>query len=157
MAMATRLRWFLDRSGLPYEILPHPHSSSSLETARLVQVPAERLVKPVLLEDERGYVLAIVPASARVDLAHLRRQLQREFVLASEREIEDLFPDCDRGALPPVGLPYRIPTVYDDCLAELPDVYFEAGDHEDVVHMKASDFLQLLQGAAHWHFVAEAH
>ena len=62
--IATRLRWYLDQSGLPYEVLPHPHSSSSLETARAAHVRPDKLVKPVLLEDERGYVMAVVPASA---------------------------------------------------------------------------------------------
>ena len=75
--IATRLRWYLDQSGLPYEVLPHPHSGSSLETAREAHLRPEKLVKPVLLEDERGYVMAVVPASTRVNLRSLRRQTNR--------------------------------------------------------------------------------
>jgi Ala-tRNA(Pro) deacylase len=150
--IARRLRWFLDQSGLPYEVLPHPHSHSSAETAREAHVPAEKLVKPVLLEDERGYLMAVVPASSRVDLHSLRTQTHRDLELASEHEIEELFADCETGAMPPVGAPYRIPTVYEDSLSGLRDVYFEAGDHEDVVHMQAADFLTLLDGSLHGHF-----
>jgi Ala-tRNA(Pro) deacylase len=150
--IARRLRWYLDRSGLPYEVLPHPHSHSSLETAREAHVPLGKLVKPVLLEDERGYLMAVVPASTRIDLASLRRQTQRTLELASEGEIDSLFADCETGAMPPLGAPYRIPTVYEDSLSGLPDVYFEAGDHEDVVHMRAGDFLALLDGSLHGHF-----
>jgi Ala-tRNA(Pro) deacylase len=155
--IATRLRWYLDQSGLPYEVLPHPHSTSSLETAREAHVPPAKLVKPVLLEDERGYVMAVVPASARVDLHVLRAQMHRELELASEGEIEQLFADCERGAMPPLGAPYRIPTVYEDSLSALREVFFEAGDHEDVVHMRAADFLQLLDGALHGHFSQRSH
>jgi Ala-tRNA(Pro) deacylase len=150
--IAQRLRWYLERSGLPYEVLPHPHSHSSVETARMAHVPLAKLVKPVLLEDERGYLMAIVPASTRVDLASLRRQTQRALELASEGEIESLFADCERGAMPPLGAPYRIPTVYEDSLSDLRDVYFEAGDHEDLVHMRARDLLSLLDGSLHGHF-----
>jgi Ala-tRNA(Pro) deacylase len=158
MAMiARRLRWYLDQSGLPYEVLPHPHSTSSLETAREAHVSAAKLVKPVLLEDERGYVMAVVPASARIDLRLLRLQMHRELELASESEIEALFADCERGAMPALGAPYRVPTVYEDSLAALPDVYFEAGDHEDVVHMRAADFLLLLDGALHGRFSQHSH
>ena len=155
--IARRLRWFLDRSGLPYEVLPHPHSRSSAETAREAHVPAEKLVKPVLLEDERGYLMAVVPASTRLDLGSLRTQTNRDLELASEDEIETLFADCETGAMPPVGAPYRIPTVYEDSLSGLRDVYFEAGDHEDVVHMRAGDFLTLLDGSLHGHFSRRSH
>jgi Ala-tRNA(Pro) deacylase len=152
MSIAPRLAWYLDASGIRYEVLPHPHSSSSLETAREARVPADHLAKPVLLEDERGYVMAIVPASHRVDLLRLNEQLHRDLGLAREREIADLFHDCERGAMPPVGGPYRVPTVYDDALAGHHDIYFEAGDHEDVVHLRGNDFLRLLEGSLHGRF-----
>lgn len=152
MAIAKRLRWYLDHCGVPYEVLPHPHSDSSTQTARQARVPAERLAKPVLLEDETGYVVAVVPASRRVDLRSLGEQLHRELELAHESEIVELFPDCEPGALPPVAAPYRIPVVFDDALSALPEVYFEAGDHEDVVHVRGEDFMALLDGARHGHF-----
>jgi Ala-tRNA(Pro) deacylase len=155
--IARRLRWYLEQSGLPYEVLPHPHSHSSLETAREAHVRPEKLVKPVLLEDERGYVMAVVPASARLDLRTLREQTHRDLELASEAEIEALFADCERGAMPPLGAAYRIPTVYEDSLSGLRDVYFEAGDHEDLVHMRANDFLRLLDGSLHGHFSQRSH
>jgi Ala-tRNA(Pro) deacylase len=152
MPIARRLQWYLDASGVSYEVLPHPHSSSSRETAREAHVPAARLAKPVLLEDERGYVMAIVPASHRVDLARLNHQLHRTLELAKEREITELFHDCELGAMPPLGGPYRIPTVYDDALAGPSEIYFEAGDHEDVVHLRGRDFLRLLDGSLHGRF-----
>jgi len=152
MAIAPRLRWYLDARGVEYEVIPHPHSMSSAETANAAHVPSDAVAKPVLLEDELGYVMAIVPASRRVDLHSLCEQLHRDLVLASERELATLFHDCERGAMPPLGSPYRIPTVYDDALAAEPDVWFEAGDHEDVVHMKGAAFLQLLEGSGHGRF-----
>ncbi len=152
MSMARRLQWYLDQSGLPYELIPHPHTATSLQTAREAHLQPENLAKPVLLEDERGYVLAIVPASRRVDLRMLGEQMNRELELASEREIAALFPDCERGALPPLGEPYHVPTGYDDALSALSTIYFEAGDHRDVVSMHAGDFVQLMHDARHGRF-----
>jgi Ala-tRNA(Pro) deacylase len=152
MAIAPRLRWYLEAHGVEYELIPHPHSATSAETARSASVPLESLAKPVLLEDELGYVMAIVPASRRVDVRSLSDQLHRDLSLAKERELEALFHDCERGAVPPLGSPYRVPTVYDDALAELGEVCFEAGDHEDVVRMRGDAFLRLLEGARHGRF-----
>jgi Ala-tRNA(Pro) deacylase len=152
MSIAPRLRWYLDARGVEYELIPHPHSATSAETARSASVPLESLAKPVLLEDEAGYVMAIVPASRRVDVRSLSDQLHRDLTLAKERELASLFHDCEPGAMPPVGSPYRVPTVYDDALAELGEVCFEAGDHEDVVRMRGEAFLRLLEGSRHGRF-----
>jgi len=156
VAIANRLRWYLDHQGFDYQVMPHPHTHTSWETARAAGIPANAVAKAVLLEDERGYVVAIVPGSRRVDLAALRGHLRRELELASEAALEALFPDCERGAVPPVTAPYRVPTVYDDSLRGLLEVYFEAGDHEDVVHMRGRDFLAMLSGSPHGRFSRSA-
>jgi Ala-tRNA(Pro) deacylase len=152
MAIAKRLRAYLDRTGIPYEVLPHPRSLNSAQTARRSRVPMHCVAKPVLFEDEYGYVMAVVPAARRVDVDRLGAQLHRELQLATEAELDDLFDDCAQGAMPALGSPYLIPTVYDDSLAGLTDVYFEAGDHDDVVHMTGDAFLELLAGSIHGRF-----
>ncbi|MBW2424933.1 MAG: YbaK/EbsC family protein [Deltaproteobacteria bacterium] len=154
MGIARRLEWFLEAAGVAYEVLPHPRSSYSAQTARRSRIPLHSLAKPVLLEDEYGYVLAIVPAARRVDIVRLGNQLNRELELATEAEVSDLFDDCEAGAMPPIGAPYHIPTVYDDSLSGLSDVYFEAGDHDDVVHMSGDAFLELLSDSLHGRFSA---
>lgn len=152
MAIAKRLEWYLEQSGVDYEVLPHPHSAYSAQTARRTRIPLHCLAKPVLFEDEYGYVMAIVPAARRVDVERLGQQLHRRLELATEAEVGDLFDDCEPGAMPALGSPYKIPTVYDDSLAGLSDVYFEAGDHDDVVHMTGEAFVELLADSLHGRF-----
>ncbi len=152
MSVAPRLRSYLDHSGIDYEVLPHPRTESSLETARVAHVAPHQLAKAVLLEDERGYVMAVVPASRRIDLGRLRAQLHRELEFATEQEIPELFDDCEPGALPPIGSAYRVPTIYDDTLRYLHDVYFEAGQHTDVVHMNGTDFMRVVVEGSHAKF-----
>jgi Ala-tRNA(Pro) deacylase len=53
------------------------------------------------------------------------------------------------GAIPPIGLLYDIDTIVDDALLEQPEVYFEAGDHEQLIHMRSEDFRKLLGDATH--------
>jgi Ala-tRNA(Pro) deacylase len=132
-----------------YETLQHPYSRTSEETADVAFIWEDQLAKTVLLEDERGYVLAIVPASYRVDLKKLERLLDRKLELASEAELADVFPDCEIGALPPLGQAYGIPTIYDDRLRRLSCVYFEGGDHRDLVYIGGREFIDLLRDSPH--------
>lgn len=151
MAIARRLKWFLDQHGLAYELVHHAHSASSLESARAARIPAGRLAKCVLLEDERGYLLAVLPASCQLDLTEVEEQLHRKLELASEAELGALFGDCEVGAVPAVGA-YGVPTLVDDSLLRLPDVYLEGGDHEELVHLSGTAFRALLAQSAHGRF-----
>jgi Ala-tRNA(Pro) deacylase len=157
MGMAARLRSFLDSQGIRYEVLPHPHTSTSLETARAARVPGERIAKSVVLEDEQGYLMAILPASCRVSLDALERQLHRKLELASEAELVGLFQDCEIGAVPPVADPYGMSAVIDERLWNLSDVYFEAGDHEDLVHLSGEAFQEIQVHAHHGRFSRDPH
>ena len=149
MTIARRLKSYLDEQGLAYEILPHRRTTNSLDTAHAAHVPRNRVAKAVLLEDERGYMMAIVPASRRIAFDRIEQQLGRSLELASETDLEHLFIDCEFGAVPPIGDAYGIPTLIDDELLAARDVYFEAGDHEDLVHMDGATFAVLLGRAKH--------
>lgn len=149
MSIASRLKWYLDTRGVCYEIVHHAHSQSSLESARAARVPRGRVAKSIVLEDERGYLLAILPASCRLDMRRVRRSSRRPLQLASEAELGVLFEDCEMGAVPAIGRAYGIPALIDDCLLRMPDLYFDAGDHEDLVHLSGSAFRALLAGSEH--------
>lgn len=147
MSMSATLQDCLRSKGSQYEIVHHPYSHSSIETAAAARIPGDRLAKTVLLEDEHGYVAAVLPSTYAVRLSELWAQTGRHLVLAKEVELRKLFKDCDAGALPPVCTAYGMYTYLDESLAHQPDVYFEAGDHEALVHMGTKQFLDLMDRA----------
>ncbi len=149
MAIASTVSHYLSRQGAEYDILSHPHTSTSGETAQVSHVPGALLAKPVLLEDERGYLMAIVPSNRQVNLGELHRQMNRNLGLATEGELGALFSDCEVGALPPLGPAYGIETIIDNEIAEQADIFFEAGDHEQLIHVTAETFSNLL-GESVW-------
>src|SRR5260370_37444706 len=77
-----------------------------------------------------------------VGVGAVDRQLQRPLGLATDRELVELFRDCEPGALPPVGLAYGIDTILDQSLVDVPDVYFEAGGQQALGHGSGSGVLQ---------------
>ena len=143
MSIATRLKWVLESHQVEYEIIAHEHTSSSLASAKAAHVPTGRVAKCVLLEDERGYMLAVVPASCRVALDAISEATGRHLQLATEPELDDIFMDCERGAIPPFGAVPPLPIAVDESLLRLPDIYFEAGDHEGLVHVSGAAFKSL--------------
>ncbi|HEV3106448.1 MAG TPA: YbaK/EbsC family protein [Trinickia sp.] len=147
MSMSATLQECLRSKGTEYEIVRHPYSHSSIETAAAAHVPGERLAKTVVLEDEHGYVAAVLPSTHAVRLSELWAKTGRHLTLAKETDTRELFKDCDLGALPPVGMAYGMQTYLDESLAKQPEVFFEAGDHEELVRMAADQFLNLMDRA----------
>lgn len=149
MSLATRVRWYLEHNDIDYDVVHHPIAMTSLEAGLKAHVPPGRVAKCVLLEDARGYVLAVVPAGCRVSMNAVEDVLDRHLELASEPELDDLFSDCARGAVPPVGEAYNIPMLVDESLLRMPDIYFEGGDHRDLVHVEREAFHRLVGDAMH--------
>ena len=153
MSISPRLSNYLDRSGAQYEVCAHPHSRSSAETARLAQVPQHQLAKSVILEDDAGCVLAVVPADSRVQLAEISRMLGRHALrLSDEAKIGRMFDDCELGAVPAFGMAWGVETVVEEDLERNPDVYIESGDHESLLRMSSRQFSDLMSTARHGHF-----
>ncbi len=152
MGIAMKLEDYLKANEAHYEVLNHPHSGNSRQSARTSKVPAQCVAKAVVLEDDSHAVLAVLPASRRVRLNELPSSGGHGMRFVAESELKRLFNDCEPGAVPPIGGAYGIETVWDDSLMEQPETYFEAGDHETLVHMKTHDFINLMKGARHMAF-----
>ncbi|MBT8422845.1 MAG: YbaK/EbsC family protein [Gammaproteobacteria bacterium] len=147
MSMAINVRNYLDRTGIHYSVDRHPYTQTSMHTAESAHVPGDQLAKAVLLRDSHGYLLAVIPATHRVLLGALAEQFGRDFETASEAELVRVFSDCETGAVPALGPAYDLETVVDPGLCEQTDVYFESGDHEELVHLAGEDFAELLEDA----------
>jgi Ala-tRNA(Pro) deacylase len=148
VSIATSVREYLDHKGVTYQTVVHAPTHDATHTAQAAHVPGDRLAKSVVLEDENGYLMAVLPATHRLDLPAVSRELKRDrLAFASERELRRIFTDCERGAIPPVGPAYHLDTVLDQSLADAPEVYFEAGDHFSLVHVSGPDFRRLLGDA----------
>jgi Ala-tRNA(Pro) deacylase len=89
--------------------------------------------------------MIVVPASKLVDLIEVRPTLGLAQVrLAREEELGMLFPDCELGAMPPLGPLYGFPVYLDASLAGEDTIAFNAGTHREVIHMKTSEFRRLV-------------
>lgn len=124
----------LEHRGALFVVLPHRQVETSLAEARATHLAPEQIAKVVVLSIDTGPALAVVPASARLDLGEAGRALESETVrLSEEAEIERFFPEFELGAVPPLTSLLHVPVVIDPLVAQWPAVTFPAGSRRESV------------------------
>ncbi|MBF9195596.1 aminoacyl-tRNA deacylase [Microvirga terrestris] len=152
MTISPTLQRYMADKGIQYDLIPHEPAMTSLGTAHAGHIPRDSMAKGVMLSDGQRYMLAVMPASHHLRLSDLKTELGQKLRLASEDEIVEVFRDCDRGAIPPVGSCYGLNVIIENDMDRQRDIYFEGGDHATLVHMKAEDFSRLNPQAQHGSF-----
>ena len=154
MALASRLEKYLRARGASYKVVNHPHSEYSMETAEKAHVPGDALAKGVLVKDDDGYLLVVLPADYHIELESLKKLLRQEVAMVDEVTLGVVFSDCEVGAVPPIGMAYGIKTIWDpnSSLVALDQVFFEAGDHESLVRVSGEQFHELMAEAERGEF-----
>ncbi|MHB8859369.1 MAG: aminoacyl-tRNA deacylase [Thermoleophilia bacterium] len=144
MAVAGRVKKYLDDQGLAYEVVSHQETFSTCEEAKAVGVIASHVAKTLVIKTRAGDVLAVLPASQRVDIHKLRDIADDNHArLATEEEMKMEFTDFDLGAVPPLGELFEAPVLLDGQLENADEIIFAAGTHSDSVKMSGGDFLKL--------------
>jgi Ala-tRNA(Pro) deacylase len=146
MPILTKLKEFLDAKGVRYEVRSHREAFTAQEVAAAEHVPGREMAKVVMVRDGGKYLMAVLPAPYHVGLERLGKAAgRRDLRLATEAEFAGLFQGCEPGAMPPFGNLYGIPVYVDDSLTQDDEITFNAGNHEQTVHMKYADFARLVQ------------
>jgi Ala-tRNA(Pro) deacylase len=137
---------YLDQLGVNYRLSRHDTTYTAQDLAAAEHVPGRRVIKPVVVKADGEFVMCALPASHRIDLDTLRQQLQvNEIELAEEDELNELFPNCELGAEPPIGKFFGITTLMDESLFADDRVTFQAGTHRDAVTMTLADYRRVAQ------------
>lgn len=142
----SNLRHYLDSHNIKYMVISHSLAYTAQGIAALVHVSGKKLAKTVIVKIDGVLAMAVIPASAHVDLERLRKLTgARTVELASEREFQHAFPDCETGAMPPFGNLYDMAVYADQGLAGQEEITFSAGTHRELVRMHWDDMLRLVK------------
>jgi len=144
MPLSERLRSFLDSHQAEFTLSTHPIAFTAREVAAAEHLPPRELAKVVVIFGDAADHIVVIPANRQVDLHETRSALGlSQARLATESELIKLFPDCEVGAMPPLGTPYGLPVYLDSTLAAQDTIAFNAGTHEAVIHMRMAEFRRL--------------
>ena len=140
-----RITTMLTDRQVSFEQLPHPPAFSAQKRAKYLRVSGSRVAKSVLLHGPEGFLVAILPASYRIDTVELGRALGGPVRLATSKEIRTIFPDCEWGVVPPFSRLYGLPTILDDSFPPEDWIVFETHTHMTSIRLRCEDFERLEQ------------
>ena len=137
---------FLAAHGIRHAVTEHVDTYTAAAEARAAAVSPQHAAKTVMVRDDDGYVLAVIPASEALDLHKLRRLTSRPHLrLAAESELAADFPQFELGALPPFGALFGSPELIDHRLLAGQRILCNGGDHRHSIALDARE----LQAASH--------
>jgi Ala-tRNA(Pro) deacylase len=143
---ARQLSEFLDSNAVKYVTIRHSPAYTAHEVAASAHIPGKDMAKTVIVDLDGKMAMAVLPASSRLDLDHLREATSAQQVaISDEARFRGLFPDCEVGAMPPFGNLYGLDVFVADSLAEDEEIAFNAGSHTEVVRLAYQDFERLVQ------------
>jgi Ala-tRNA(Pro) deacylase len=144
MNLSPAIEHYLKNQHVTYDVLEHPHSSSALESAHAAHVTPAQVAKAVVLRDGDDLLMCVLPASHELLLNWVDRDYGGHHQLVSEDELAQLFPDCEIGAVPPLGQAYGMKVVWDNSLRHARELYLEAGDHYHLLRLTQDDFIGVM-------------
>ncbi len=141
-----KLKQFLDENQVRYVSIRHSPAFTAQETAASAHIPGRELAKTVMVKIDGKMAMAVLAAPKRLDLESLRRAADANSVtLAGEKEFSSEFPDCEPGAMPPLGNLYGLKVYVDESLTEDRQIAFNAGSHAELIQMDYHQFERLVQ------------
>ena len=145
MTVLRRLKEYLEKNQVSFEVGYHQRVYTAQEIAAAEHVRGRELAKVVMVKADGKMVMLVLPASFRVDMEKLKGILKSKKVeKAKEEEFQDLFADCEVGAMPPFGNLYNLDVWVDQVLTEDKDIVFNAGSHVETLKIKYSDYARLV-------------
>lgn len=145
MVIAVKVKKYLDEKHVGYQILQHSLAYTAMEIAGAQHVPGKQLIKSVIVKADNRYIMCLLCSTHLINFTKLKKILQvRDLYLATEHEVEGLFPDLEIGAEPPFGELYGLDVYIDRTVSENDDIIFNAGTHTDTVKMRYNDFIHLV-------------
>jgi len=139
--LTNRIVQHLDQKNIAYERLNHKRDYHARQTASDCRLMPAGFAKVVGVEADGRPFLAVLPADQHVDLPRLQGLLGVDRIaLLPEHSLATFFPDCEVGAIPPLGNLYGLAVYVAPALTRQEKIAFNAGTHEQAIRMKYKDF-----------------
>ena len=141
-----KLQEFLNNHKIKYITINHSLAYTEQELTNYKCALGMNLIETVLVEiDNKRIAMAILPASLQINLGSLQEALGTTKVkLLNQKEVENLFPGCEFGTVPPFGNLYGMDVFLAPELDQNQEVQFYVESYAHLFQMKYCDFEKLV-------------
>lgn len=157
MAPSVELEQYLQKHDIPYLMRHHAPAMTARQLAELEHIDPHEVAKVVIMRDQKQHYMMVLPADYKLDLKRAREMIKSQNAwIVSEQELQQLFPHCELGAMPPFGELYNMQVYAETDLGDDQEIEFNAGSHEDAIRMRFSDWQNMVHPMMD-HFSFRAH
>jgi Cys-tRNA(Pro)/Cys-tRNA(Cys) deacylase len=147
MTVKTNAMRVLERAGIPFELREYTYDErtfSAEDAAAQLGMAPETVFKTLLLHGDRsGYLFALIPAGAEVDLRSLALASgDKRVELAPQREVQGLTGYL-RGAVTVLAARHAYPVFVDETVELWPRVGISGGAHGLELVLAPADLLRI--------------
>lgn len=147
MSVTQWVKDSLRSSKVNFEERHHPEVFTAFQVAEKEKMSPDEVAKVVAIFVNDRAVGLVLPASRKVDLSAIENIANTKQVrLATEAEMQNLFPDCDVGTIPPLnhwtGIEFWMDSAMETASGE---ILIQAGTHQDAVRMRYEDWFKLVR------------
>lgn len=144
--MLKTLCEYLDDHNIRYLTIQHSQAYTAQEIAQSAHIHGREFAKTIIVNLDGKMVMAVLPAPEKVDTDLLvAGSNAKKAVLASEDEFQGRFPECEIGAMPPVGKLFDMDVYLEEEMTWNDRITFNAGSHTELVQMSIKDYISLVQ------------
>lgn len=135
----------LKQNHIPYELVIHSQTFSSMKTAQATHTKGIEFAKPIMINVDGEMVMAVLPANYTLDLKKIKESMGAKNVyLATEAEFSPIFSDSVIGAMPAMGNLYGLNVIMDKDMMDDTNIAFNACNHQEIIKMKFSDYKKMV-------------
>jgi prolyl-tRNA editing enzyme YbaK/EbsC (Cys-tRNA(Pro) deacylase) len=143
MPIPSNIKKYLDSNSAKFQHLEHRVVYTAYDTANTLKKELHQVAKNLLIVADKAYIIAIVPASMRIDLKKLKKALKaKKLSIPNEQVMVKVFK-VKPGAMTPFGGLHKAEVWVDKGLLKAKEIILNAGTFSDSVAMKAKDFVIL--------------
>jgi Ala-tRNA(Pro) deacylase len=140
MEIPQKLIKHLVDNKVTYEVIHHAAAFTAERIAAAEHVKGHHHAKVVITRCAGKHLMTVLPADCHVDLEKLEKVAGMPVWIENEAEFQNLFPDCDPGAMPPFGDLYGLPTFVDQRLNKEDYIVFQSGNRTHSIKISYADY-----------------